>query len=152
MFLDAAKKFIEENRGIQAKFVIIGDGELRQELMSYCVALGLTDRVIFCGWARDLPEVYADLDILVLTSINEGTPVSIIEAMASSVPVISTDAGGVRDLIGPPKPKYDLDGFEICQRGLICRQRDTNGLAKLLSTCCRGGGRSHQFTCKRIEG
>ena len=77
-----------------------------------------------------MPEVYADLDILILTSINEGTPVSIIEAMASSVPVISTDAGGVRDLIGPPRPKYDLDGFEACQRGLICRKGDANGLAK----------------------
>ena len=130
MFLDTAKKFIEENPGIQARFVIIGDGELREELMSYSAALGLSDIVIFCGWARDLPEVYADLDILVLTSINEGTPVSIIEAMASAVPVISTDAGGVRDLIGPPQPTYDLDGFEICQRGLICRQGDTNGLAK----------------------
>jgi len=130
MFLDAAKIFIEENRGIQAKFMIIGDGELQRELMSYSAGLGLSDFVIFCGWARDLPEVYADLDILVLTSINEGTPVSIIEAMASSVPVISTDAGGVRDLTGPPQPKYDLDGFEICQRGLICRQGDTNGLAK----------------------
>jgi len=130
MFLDAAKRFIEKNRGIQAKFVIIGDGELRQELMSYSVAIGLSDIVIFCGWARDLPEVYADLDILVLTSINEGTPVSIIEAMASSVPVISTDAGGVRDLIGSPRSKYDLDGFEVCQRGLICPEGDANGLAK----------------------
>ena len=130
MFLDAAKRFIEENRGIQAKFVIIGDGELRQELMSYSAALGLSDLVIFCGWARDLPKVYADLDILVLTSINEGTPVSIIEAMASSVPVISTDAGGVRDLIGHLQPEYDSDGFEVCKRGLICWQGDANGLAK----------------------
>jgi len=122
MFLDAARIFVEENPGIQVKFVIIGDGELRQELMSYSAELGLSNHVIFCGWIRDLPEVYADLDVLVLTSINEGTPVSIIEAMASSIPVISTDAGGVLDLIGPPRSKYDLDGFEVCQRGLICRQ------------------------------
>lgn len=130
MFLDAARIFVEENPGIQVKFVIIGDGELRKELMSYSAVHGLSNHVIFCGWIRDLPEVYADLDVLVLTSINEGTPVSIIEAMASSVPVISTDAGGVRDLIGPPRSKYDLDGFEVCQRGLICRQGDANGLAK----------------------
>ena len=130
MFLDAARIFVEENPGIQVKFVIIGDGELRQELMSYSAALGLSNHVIFCGWIRDLPEVYADLDVLVLTSINEGTPVSIIEAMASSVPVISTDAGGVLDLIGSPRSKYDLDGFEVCQRGLICRQGDANGLTK----------------------
>ena len=130
MFLDAAKIFVGENPGIQVKFVIIGDGELRQELMSYSAALGLSDLVMFCGWIRDLPKVYADLDILILTSKNEGTPVSIIEAMASSVPVISTDAGGVRDLIGPPQSKYGSDGFEVCKRGMICRQGDTNGLVK----------------------
>lgn len=130
MFLDAAKIFVEENPDIQVKCVIIGDGELRKELMSYSAALGLSNHVIFCGWIKDLPEVYADLDVLVLTSINEGTPVSIIEAMASSVPVISTDAGGVRDLLGPPRSKFHLDSFEVCQRGLICRQGDANGLAK----------------------
>ena len=130
MFLDAAKIFTGKNPGIQVKFMIIGDGELRQELMSYSAALGLSNHVIFCGWIRDLPEVYADLNVLVLTSINEGTPVSIIEAMASSVPVISTNAGGVLDLIGPPRSTFDLDGFEVCKRGLICSQGDANGLAK----------------------
>ncbi|MFH1953706.1 MAG: glycosyltransferase [Pseudomonadota bacterium] len=130
MFLNAAKIFIEENPDIQVKFVVIGNGELRQELISYSAAHGLSDYVIFCGWIRDLPQVYADLGILVLTSINEGTPVSIIEAMASSVPVISTDAGGVRDLLGPPRSKFDSDGFEVCQRGIMCRQEDANGLAK----------------------
>jgi len=130
MFLDAAKIFTGKNPGIQVKFMIIGDGALRQELMSYSAVLGLSNHVIFCGWIRDLPEVYADLDVLVLTSINEGTPVSIIEAMASSVPVISTNAGGVLDLIGPPRSTFDLDGFEVCKRGLICSQGDANGLAK----------------------
>ncbi|MBW1782936.1 MAG: glycosyltransferase [Deltaproteobacteria bacterium] len=130
MFLDAAKLFIEENPDVQVKFVIIGDGELRQELISHSAANGLSDHVIFCGWIRKLPQAYADLDILVLTSINEGTPVSIIEAMASSVPVISTDAGGVRDLLGSPRTGFSDDAFEICQRGVMCRQNDANGLAK----------------------
>ena len=130
MFLDAAKIFIERNPGTQVKSVIIGDGELREELMSYSVALGLSDHVMFCGWVRDLLEVYADLDILVLTSINEGTPVSIIEAMASSVPVISTDAGGVRDLLGSARTGPGFDGFEACQQGMMCRQNDAIGLAK----------------------
>ena len=130
MFLDVAKIFIEENPDVQVKFVVIGDGELRQELISYSASQGLSKHVIFCGWIRDLPQVYADLDILMLTSINEGTPVSIIEAMACSIPVISTDAGGVRDLLGPPRSKIDSDGFEICQRGIMCRQEDASGLAK----------------------
>ena len=130
MFLNAAKLFATENPGIKAKFVIIGDGELRRELTTYCINNGLSDFVIFCGWIKNLPLVYAALDVLVLTSINEGTPVSIIEAMASSVPVISTDAGGVRDLIAMPQVKAGFESFEICDRGLICRQEDVDGLAK----------------------
>ena len=130
MFLDAAKLFIKGNPDVQVKFVIIGDGELRQELISYSAAHGISDYVVFCGWIRDLPQAYADLDILVLTSINEGTPVSIMEAMASSIPVISTDAGGVRDLLGLPRSGFDVDRFEVCFRGVMCRQRDANGLAK----------------------
>lgn len=129
MFLDAAKRFIEDNRDIPVKFLIIGDGELRQNLMSYSEAKGLSKHVMFCGWIRELPEVYADLDVLVLTSINEGTPVSIIEAMSSAVPVISTNAGGVRDLLGPPRSEFNPDGFQVCQRGVMCRQKDANGLA-----------------------
>ncbi len=130
MFLDAAKIFVDKNPGIQVKFVIIGDGELRNELISYADQQKLTDHAIFFGWERDLPRAYADLDILALTSINEGTPVSIIEAMASSVPVISTDAGGVRDLLGSPRAKAHHDGFEVCERGLMCQQRNSKGLAE----------------------
>ena len=77
-----------------------------------------------------MPLVYADLDILALTSTNEGTPVSIIEAMASSVPVISTDAGGVLDLLGPPDGLPSSDGFVVCQRGILCRKNDALGFAK----------------------
>jgi len=95
MLFDAARIFLDQNPEIRVKFVVIGDGELREELIGYCQQDGLSDDVLFCGWERDLPTVYADLDILALTSVNEGTPVSMIEAMASSVPVISTDAGGV---------------------------------------------------------
>ncbi|MBW1741101.1 MAG: glycosyltransferase family 4 protein [Deltaproteobacteria bacterium] len=73
---------------------------------------------------------YADLDILCLTSINEGTPVSIIEAMASSVPVISTDAGGVRDLLGMPMPEISQNGFYVLERGILCPQDDPEGFAK----------------------
>ena len=94
MFIDAARLFADENPGLDVKFAIIGDGELRRELMEYSENQGLSELVIFCGWIKNLAMVYAGLDALVLTSINEGTPVSIIEAMASSVPVISTDAGG----------------------------------------------------------
>lgn len=82
-------------------FVIVGDGELRPELERLSRQSGLSDRVRFLGWRRDLESIYADLDCLVLTSDNEGTPVSMIEAMAAGVPVLATAVGGVPDLMEP---------------------------------------------------
>ena len=130
MFLKAAKLFLEENLDVRIVFLIVGDGELRNDLMAYCKQQGLFRYVRFCGWQTDLPKVYADLDILALSSINEGTPVSIIEAMASSVPVISTDAGGVRDLLGAPVQHVSSNGFQVHERGILCEQGNAEGLAE----------------------
>ena len=55
--------------------------------------------MIFTGWRQDLPDIYADMTVLVVSSNNEGTPVSAIEAMASAVPVVATRVGGLPDLI-----------------------------------------------------
>ncbi|MBU1147597.1 MAG: glycosyltransferase family 4 protein [Candidatus Omnitrophica bacterium] len=88
------------------KFTIIGDGELRRELEDYAKELGIEDIVEFRGWVKDVAEIYRDLDIIVLTSLNEGTPVSIIEAMASARPVAATDVGGVRDVVEDGKSGY----------------------------------------------
>jgi len=130
MFFKAAKIFLEQNPGLVTKFIVVGDGELREVLEAYCKELGLTNHVIFSGWIKDVPLVYADIDILALTSTNEGTPVSIIEAMASSVPVIATDAGGVLDLLGVPDSILPSNGFAVCERGIRCRKDDVTGFAK----------------------
>jgi glycosyltransferase involved in cell wall biosynthesis len=82
-----------------ARFVIVGDGVLRAALEQQARRLGIADRVLFTGWRRDLPRIYADLDLLVVSSDNEGTPVSAIEAMASSCPVVATRVGGLPDFI-----------------------------------------------------
>ncbi|HUU39956.1 MAG TPA: glycosyltransferase, partial [Desulfatiglandales bacterium] len=86
---------------------------------------------------KNVPQVYADLDILALTSENEGTPVSIIEAMASSVPVIATNAGGVIDLLGSPNGIPSLKGFVVCERGIFCRKNDAIGFANGLEYLVR---------------
>ncbi|MEZ4527882.1 MAG: glycosyltransferase family 4 protein [Desulfobacterales bacterium] len=88
---------------------------------------------VFCGWIKEVPYVYADLDILALTSLNEGTPVSIIESMAAGVPVIATDAGGVKDLLGMHRSLSDKEAFVICERGILCRKNDAQGFAKGLA-------------------
>lgn len=99
MFLDVAKKVVMRGLNVKVKFVIIGDGECAGELKTLTRLLGLDEHAIFTGWKQDLAAVYADLDIVALTSLNEGTPVSVIEAMASGKSVIATDVGGVADLI-----------------------------------------------------
>ena len=136
MFFYAAKRFIDINKDIRVKFIIVGDGELMNELQDTCKKLDLEKYMVFCGWIKEIPIVYADLDIVALTSLNEGTSVSIIEAMAASVPTIATNVGGVRDLLGPSKDDFNHDGFKICNRGIMCRSNDpeafANGLAYMI--------------------
>ena len=82
-----------------ARFALVGDGETRPAIEAQVQALGLSDVVIFTGFLRDLRPVYSDMDVLVISSHNEGTPVSVIEALAAGVPVVSTAVGGVPDLL-----------------------------------------------------
>ncbi len=81
------------------RFVFVGGGELEDAIKSDVAARGLTDRTHFLGWRRDLARIYADLDVVALSSLNEGTPVSLIEAMACGTPVVSTQVGGVADVL-----------------------------------------------------
>jgi glycosyltransferase involved in cell wall biosynthesis len=97
LFLEAAAK-IRQTRP-DARFAIIGDGESRAEIEAQVDRLGLRDAVIFTGWQRDLAPIYSDLDALVISSVNEGTPVSVIEALAGRCPVVATAVGGLPDLL-----------------------------------------------------
>jgi glycosyltransferase involved in cell wall biosynthesis len=97
LLLEAAALARQEDPDIRV--VLVGDGPLREELEARAEALGLGQAVTFAGWRRDLASVYADLDAVVISSHNEGTPASLIEAMASGRPVIATRVGGVPDLI-----------------------------------------------------
>lgn len=97
LFLETAR--LVKDRWPDAVFLIAGDGELRAELEALTDTLDLRDSVRFLGWQRDLPRIYAATDVFLLTSRNEGTPVALIEALAAGVPAVSTDVGGVRDVI-----------------------------------------------------
>jgi len=98
LFLDAARRALEiAPDGIRFRFLVVGGGDLEEEMRELARPLG--DRVIFAGWRRELAEVYAACDIVALTSNNEGTPVAIIEALASARPVVSTNVGGVTDVL-----------------------------------------------------
>ena len=97
LFLNAAVLILKQLPN--ARFVIVGDGEMRAETEALVDQLGLRDAVIFAGWQKDVAHIYSDLDVMVISSINEGTPVTVIEALAGGCPVVATAVGGLPDLL-----------------------------------------------------
>ncbi len=110
LFLTAFKN-AKEKTDKPVKAFIIGDGELKQDLINQCVINSLsystlekpdpTASVIFTSWITDTDVAMAGLDIVALSSLNEGTPVSLIEAQAAGKPVVSTIAGGIENVVIP---------------------------------------------------
>ena len=80
------------------RFLIVGDGPLRDELTAQARTLDLLPSVIFCGIRKDIPAVLAAIDLLVFSSRWEGLPVALMEGMAAGKPIVSTDVGGVSDV------------------------------------------------------
>lgn len=97
LFLEMAGRVLQSQP--DAYFVIVGDGEDRLAIETLADRLGLRKRVVFTGWLRDLAPVFSDLDLLVLSSDNEGTPTAIMQALAAGARVVSTAVGGVPDLL-----------------------------------------------------
>lgn len=120
----ASKKF-----GSRIRFVVIGDGNLRNKLETQARSLGLVEDVIFAGNRRDPENFYAALDIVSLTSFNEGTPLTLIEAMANARPVVATAVGGVVDLLGEVVDKDQVDRYRVCQRGISVPSGDADAFA-----------------------
>jgi glycosyltransferase involved in cell wall biosynthesis/SAM-dependent methyltransferase len=92
-FLDAGAELLKEMP--QALLVVVGSGPLEADLRARARLLAIEPRCRFLGWRRDTPRIYADLDAAALTSLNEGTPVALIEAAAAGVPVVARAVGGV---------------------------------------------------------
>jgi len=95
-FLEAAARIRRERPDVT--FVVAGDGELRASLEERARRT-LGNRCRFLGWVKDLRSLYGAIDVAVLTSRNEGTPVALIEAAAASTPVVATRVGGVADVV-----------------------------------------------------
>lgn len=135
LFLEMAKLYKEDKDEDlpKIKFIVIGDGNLREKLETEAEILDVKDLVAFLGNRNDTDVFYAGLNIVALTSLNEGTPLSLIEAMANEKAVISTAVGGVVDLLG--SVKEEKLGFQICERGLLTTSNNAksfyNGLIYL---------------------
>ena len=109
LFIDAIALCYNQNAGKKIRAFIIGDGELNEELQLYCTNQRIPfntnndnqfDQLItFTSWIQNVDVAYAGLDIVTLTSFNEGTPVSIIEAQAAGKPIVATNVGGITMIV-----------------------------------------------------
>lgn len=114
-FLEAAARVRTEIP--EAHFALVGDGPQREELEKRARELGIAEVVHFYGWRQDMEEVYGDLDVVVNCSLNEGTPVALIEALAAGRPIVATRVGGTPDVLGENR------------HGLLVPARDSRALA-----------------------
>lgn len=149
LFLEMAARFKERfaadprlrNR---VRFIIIGDGNLREKLEAQARALSFEDEIKFLGMRSDPENFYPALDVVALSSLNEGTPLTLIEAMANARPLIATEVGGVVDLLGEEMAleetasgsEAESKNFRICEHGIGVRPNDAaafaEGLARLV--------------------
>lgn len=134
LFLEAAARwqqtYSQKLSGASVHFAVIGDGHLKNVLAEQAESLGLTESVTFLGNRRDLENVYPGLDIVALTSRNEGTPLTLIEAMANARPVISTAVGGVIDLLGDAISTGREASFVVRERGISVSSGDALAFAE----------------------
>jgi glycosyltransferase involved in cell wall biosynthesis len=119
----------------RVRFVVVGDGHLRAELEGRARALGLADDVEFAGLRDDPEDFYPALDVVALTSRNEGTPLTLIEAMANARAVAATAVGGVVDLLGgvDERELRRPHHWQSCERGLQVRPGDPESFADALA-------------------
>jgi glycosyltransferase involved in cell wall biosynthesis len=125
----------------RARVLIIGEGELQNELKAQAQALGLQKRLTFLGFQRDVAAVLAALDIVVFPSLWEGTPLTAFEALAAGKPIVATDADGLLDILTDRKdalivPKRNAGALARAVIDLI----EQPGLAERLSHAAKETG------------
>jgi glycosyltransferase involved in cell wall biosynthesis len=111
---------------------VVGDGEERPRLERQAGELGIAGEVLFLGYRRELRSVFAAADVAVLSSDNEGTPVSLIEAAAAGLPAVATDVGGVCEVVSE-------------ETGILVPRGDAGALASALVEMAADGERRVRF-------
>ena len=111
--------------GLRLRVLIIGDGPQRTEIENFAKEVGLQKRVIFAGFKNEIEKLLASIDIFVLPSLTEGTPMALLEAMAYGIPIVATAVGGV--------PKVIDSG----ENGILVPAADPEKIAEAVLTICR---------------
>lgn len=130
LLLEAARLVAHTDPALPVRFVLVGDGHLRGELEALARQLGIADRVSFTGFRRDAAALYGEFDIVALTSLNEGTPLTLIEGMACGRAIAATEVGGVVDVMG--ERRRSEGGFSVWEHGVTAASRDAAGFARAL--------------------
>jgi glycosyltransferase involved in cell wall biosynthesis len=136
LFLDMAKLLLNSYGRGDMKFLIVGDGPLRNELEDYARHLKIDSSVLFAGERTDVPELLQDMDIFVTTSSYEGLSNTIMEAMSAGLPVVATDVGGNGELI--------VNG----ETGFICPPNDAHVLAGKVESLIKNQQQAQQMGAK----
>jgi glycosyltransferase involved in cell wall biosynthesis len=141
-FVKVAARVLKETDGVH--FIMAGDGELRPQIEQEIRDCGIESRITLLGWHQDMPEVYRNLDIVVLTSLWEGLPCVFSEAMAAELPIVATNVDGAREAIfdgdnGYLHEPHDIEGMA---RSVLKLAADA-GLRQELGS--RGKGRVMDF-------
>jgi glycosyltransferase involved in cell wall biosynthesis len=118
----------------EAQFILVGDGFQGDEMRQYAVELGISDAVIFAGFRRNIAAFYSALDIFVLPSLLEGTPMALLEAMSAQLPVIASEVGGVGRIIQGEKngllvPPADAEELASAMLRLMRHPEEADKLA-----------------------
>jgi len=125
-----------DSTGHRAQLIIVGDGELKAELQKQIRLAGLDEKVILTGWQSDRTKLYAGLDLVLLTSRNEGTPVVLIESMAAGLPFVASRVGGVVDLlVGSEQVVRDDDMkilYSVFDNGILVEPGNVEGFRMAL--------------------
>lgn len=121
-FLDTARLLLAN--GFKARFLLIGEGGERVALAQYAAAIGVADHVIFTGFRTDIAQILPELDLMLVTSVEEGLGTSVLDAFVAGVPVVATQAGGLRELVqhqinGLNAPIKDAQNLAICTARLL---------------------------------
>jgi glycosyltransferase involved in cell wall biosynthesis len=107
-----------------SRLLLVGDGPLRGDVAAAVAAAGVTAQVVLPGLRRDVPRLLNAMDVFVLSSLWEGLPRTLVQAMATGVPVVATDADGVRDVVrhgrtGLVVPRGDVDRLRAAVASLL---------------------------------
>jgi glycosyltransferase involved in cell wall biosynthesis len=115
--VDAARLVLNERPN--ARFYAVGEGPLRDSLEAQAATLGLGDRFVFHGFARDVARVVSAFDLSVFPSLWEGTPLTVFEALAMGKPIVATDADGLLDVL-----THDRDARIVPKRDAAALARE----------------------------